>query len=342
MRSWAKNLPLEEIPCILCASQDLEELYIRDGGFNCGINIRIVKCRKCSLVFQNPRIIPEKRARLYDKDYCIFDHGRDAFDLKNAQIFFHALTETGKPSGRLLDVGCSKGWFLYLARKGGWETYGLEISELAASYAREKLKLDVTTGTLCNHSFPEKYFDCITMWDLLEHTENPIEELIQANHLLKDDGLLILETPNCGSIYSKILRSHWTGYMIYHNYYFSYHTLKKVLEKARLHIVKMVTPKVNFFSKDGFERWKLRELSGRIASGMLGKNGKEMLLRKLGLFGKPSYKEVTKLNDSHLNEMNLAQDSLRKTWVDYINYLTDFLFQNLKLGDALRVYAKRG
>jgi len=74
----------------------------------------------------------------------------------------------------------------------------------------------------------------------------------------------------------------------------------------------------------------------------LSKKGREMLLRKLGLFGKPCYKEVTILNGSHLNEMNLAQDTLRKTWADYINYPTDFLFRNLKLGDALRVHAKTG
>src|SRR3954447_12213329 len=43
------------------------------------------------------------------------------------------------PSGRLLGVGCSHGLLLDEARKLGYETEGLELSEHAAAYARDHL-----------------------------------------------------------------------------------------------------------------------------------------------------------------------------------------------------------
>ena len=50
--------------------------------------------------------------------------------------------------GRALDVGCATGRLLEGLRARGWEAYGVETGAAAAAHARERLGLDVRTGSL--------------------------------------------------------------------------------------------------------------------------------------------------------------------------------------------------
>ena len=50
--------------------------------------------------------------------------------------------------GALLDLGCWVGFLLDEARQRGWQTIGVEPSEFASAYARDRLGLDVRTEGL--------------------------------------------------------------------------------------------------------------------------------------------------------------------------------------------------
>jgi hypothetical protein len=56
--------------------------------------------------------------------------------------------------GALCDLGCWVGFLLAEARDRGWETVGVEPSRFASEYARERLGLDVRTGTLGDADLP--------------------------------------------------------------------------------------------------------------------------------------------------------------------------------------------
>jgi SAM-dependent methyltransferase len=104
---------------------------------------------------------------------------------------------TGR-SGRLLDMGCGLGYFLkVLDPHTSWQGYGCEVSAAAVRYAREALGLPrVACGRLEEADFPERSFDVITMWDLIDHILHP-DPLVQRCHsLLKDDGICFIRTPN--------------------------------------------------------------------------------------------------------------------------------------------------
>src|SRR5690349_4098831 len=49
---------------------------------------------------------------------------------------------------RILDVGCSYGFFLDTAQERGWSVAGVEVSASAAQFARERYDLPVYTGLL--------------------------------------------------------------------------------------------------------------------------------------------------------------------------------------------------
>src|SRR3990167_5774810 len=99
----------------------------------------IVQCRNCHLVYQNPR--DRDVASLYqavDDDYYfsskedrIATFERDLGELKEVM---------GRTEGvkKLLDIGCSYGFFMDVAAERGWEVYGCEISKPQFQVAQQR------------------------------------------------------------------------------------------------------------------------------------------------------------------------------------------------------------
>ncbi|MBK7893379.1 MAG: class I SAM-dependent methyltransferase [Anaerolineaceae bacterium] len=96
-------------------------------------------------------------------------------------------------NGRLLDIGCATGNYLAEMRKLNWDVNGIELQTEAAQYAQKRLNLDVYNGDLLTYPASQNKFDVITMWDVLEHTHQPLQVLAKARNLLKPGGLLIFQ-----------------------------------------------------------------------------------------------------------------------------------------------------
>jgi SAM-dependent methyltransferase len=133
--------------------------------------------------------------------------------------------------GRLLDVGCSTGYFLNAARLD-FATLGIEPSEWAAAFARNQLHLEVLTGTLENLDLPREGFDVVVLNDVIEHLTDPRAALLRVKDLLRPGGLLYLVTPDIDSLSARLLRSRWWGLRPAHIYYFSPRTLRDLLHET--------------------------------------------------------------------------------------------------------------
>ena len=97
----------------------------------------------------------------------------------------------------LLDVGCGFGYFLELASRNSWNTYGVEIVDSAVEVARNKLgEKNIYHGSLRNAHYLDEYFDAITLWDVLVMVENPIEELRECYRILKGGGKIGIRVRN--------------------------------------------------------------------------------------------------------------------------------------------------
>ncbi|NTW22351.1 class I SAM-dependent methyltransferase [Candidatus Falkowbacteria bacterium] len=103
-------------------------------------------------------------------------------------------------SGKILDVGCGLGFFLQAVQGvPGWEAYGYEISEPAANYASNILRLKhVFKGRVEDNGFENGSFEIVTLFDVIEHLPNPKPMLDSIKSLLAEDGIIFVHTPNAG------------------------------------------------------------------------------------------------------------------------------------------------
>ena len=166
---------MKYINCNLCNSNEYKLFKEIDG-------YRLVKCRNCGLVYLNPRPSQQEIKEKYSVEYHIKrllkGETKTAKEIegrinKNIGRAEEIVSQFGN-KGKLLDIGCSDGFFITCLRRYGWDVSGVDISEWATEFARKKLELNVFTGTVEDIQYNEKY-DIITMYHILEHFPNPIE-----------------------------------------------------------------------------------------------------------------------------------------------------------------------
>lgn len=214
--------------CILCEQDNREAVYIKNS-------LHILKCENCGLVYlaQYPCGIDRQIHKNYTGYY---------FDTLSSDrsTFKRRMEIIGKfkVAGRLLDIGCSVGTFLDIARLKGWEAYGSDIDKDAVDYCINTLRLNVRLGELGVWDFSSDYFDIVTMNDVVEHLKNPLSILLEIKRILKKDGLLFISTPNINSVVAKIMGIRWFHLKPQeHLYYFTPDTLKRILKKTGFKVV---------------------------------------------------------------------------------------------------------
>lgn len=198
----------------------------------------LVLCQSCGLQFLKPDQFPKDPCLLYGEKYF---HGAVYSDyLQEEKIrleWFRAKMELIKGflprAGKVLDVGCAMGFYLKVMQESGYSVYGVDISTYAARLAASVPGVTIHTGDLCSAAYPPGYFDLVAMWDLLEHLPDPRRDLLESNRILKEDGVLVMETVNIGSLCARLLREKWPLYFPpYHLYHFSKPSVLRLLERS--------------------------------------------------------------------------------------------------------------
>lgn len=98
-----------------------------------------------------------------------------------------------------LDIGAGLGQFMLLLQQQGATTLGIEPSALRRAYARDTYDLELSPHLANTDYWQSGYsetFDLVTLWDVIEHVDDPHSTLTAAATLLKPGGILFLDTPN--------------------------------------------------------------------------------------------------------------------------------------------------
>jgi len=186
------------------------------------------------------------------KDYYGFCyHDEPSNPLVQQYETWLAEVEKLRAPGSLLDVGCGTGLFLSVARRRGWEPFGIDDSVEATRWARDHFGLDPWCGEFEAFAAEGRQFDVITGWDIIEHARQPVALLRAARRCLAPGGLVALSTPNQRSILDLVAGVMYraTGgrltaplekfYIEQHFLYFTPDSLRRCLERADLEIVRL-------------------------------------------------------------------------------------------------------
>jgi len=185
--------------CPVCKSTKSTQIFDKSGG-------TYVKCNNCTMIFLDPIFKDDE----LEKYYKHLDRGQAVIVQNEAEFFdeiytkgLNIISQSAK-QGKILDIGCSSGFFLDIAKRSGWQTYGIELGKVEAELCRKKghtlytKKLEVLNL--------ETKFDVITLWDVFEHLPNGKEQLkIFKNHLT-DDGIIFMQIPNSDALAAKLMR----------------------------------------------------------------------------------------------------------------------------------------
>lgn len=145
--------------------------------------------------------------------------------------------------GKVLDIGCGNGSYLFGLKELGWDTCGVEMDKNTANAARELLGLNIYNGNFEEIDLTPGSFDVITMWHSLEHFYDPTATLKKAYSLLKPEGIIILGLPNAISFEARIFGKYWWAWEApRHLYHFSGSTITKLLANCGFSQIKVKYP----------------------------------------------------------------------------------------------------
>ena len=170
-----------------------------------------------------------------------------------------AAFEAYRQNGTFLEIGCSLGDFLHVIDQAGWDAVGVEISDAAAGYARDKWQLDVRTGTLetITPALTPESFDVIWAANLIEHVVSPSRFLADIQKLLRPGGILIASTLNFNSWAFQFSGGRWE-YLFSareHRFVFSPELLERYCSNSGLTMERTVTTGFRCISKTKKREW---------------------------------------------------------------------------------------
>ena len=100
-----------------------------------------------------------------------------------------------REAGRLLDIGCSGGYFLAEAKRQGWQGIGMDLSHEACTLAR-RAGLNTVHAESGHLPFRDGCMDAVSFVNVLDHVADPVGSLLEARRVLAPGGVLVVRIPN--------------------------------------------------------------------------------------------------------------------------------------------------
>jgi SAM-dependent methyltransferase len=248
------DAPLELAPttCAVCRVDDAEPIAVGEDFEYRTVpdSFLMMRCRRCGLVYLNPRPADREGPRIYPDHYHAFNFSEAEFGLIHRvrrRLEARRLLRwcRGLPAdARILDVGCGDGFHLGLLREFGeptWTLRGVDVDSRAVAQAR-RAGLDVVEGTV--ETLPKDHgYHLALMIMTVEHLPSPVETIRAVAERLLPGGRLVIVTDNVRSPDFAVFGGrHWGGYHFpRHTYLFDRDTLSRLAAAAQLGVERIST-----------------------------------------------------------------------------------------------------
>jgi SAM-dependent methyltransferase len=247
------EIPVANKTCLLCGRRNfipLNTFTLNQSRFH------TVRCVHDGMMWLEPQPTEE----FYRRIYGVYYHNVSANDplIEQATLDVHSNQEELKrnaklrldqieqfvKTGRLLEVGFGNGDMLDEAHNKGWQVVGLEIDQICVNQMNNQ-GITAFCSDLLNYEGELGSFDVIGMYNVIEHTLDPVANLRKSFSLLKAGGILVLRLPDTEA-------KGPPASLIAHVYHFNAHTIMVLLRNCGFEILCI----------DSFGLWKPKRYSG--------------------------------------------------------------------------------
>ena len=226
--------------CPVCSSRAINPLLTLKDHSVSGEQFVIWQCSDCSLRFTQDVPGAQAMQPYYQSEAYISHSDTSKGFINSTYQRVRRITLKGKASlvkkftglakGRLMDLGAGTGAFLHQMQSEGWQGMGVEPDAGARANAKKTYGLELQTPDSLQQA-PEKSFDAITLWHVLEHVHDLHATLQQLQTVLKDSGRMFIAVPNYTSTDADLYRLYWAAYDVpRHLYHFSPRSMEVLLQ----------------------------------------------------------------------------------------------------------------
>lgn len=234
-------------PCPICAGKARWRLALYDDRYGFPGMYGSYRCLNCGHRFLDRTLPTDILARIYTDYYPRANSDPKAhppFKPRSGLLAWLAGAQASAfrwvpEKVRVLDVGCGFGRALgyHLAR--GCEAVGSEADENARASA-EHYGYDIRIGEFNPDDYELETFDIITLDQVVEHLDHPLETLEGLERILAPGGAVILSTPNPEGLGNLVFNKRWTHWHApYHIHLFSRDSMTAAAGRAGLGLESM-------------------------------------------------------------------------------------------------------
>lgn len=161
-------------------------------------DVALLRCETCDFVYANAADEEIRHANSHNDEETVarYDRIQSGYDVVWFDWTAKRLT-SGKPAGRVLDIGCGNCLLLKSFQKLGWSCSGFDPSPWADECGRSH---GFTIYRAVDADVPQDWFDLVVSTSTLEHVAQPRESLLFALRCLKKGGVGYWTVPNCSSL----------------------------------------------------------------------------------------------------------------------------------------------
>jgi SAM-dependent methyltransferase len=218
---------------------------------------RINRCVGCDLQYSSPILDDSGVQALYAAGVATKPNefsgtnvatGEDGAVRRTMQLYYDCIRPFLRSKHRLLEVGCDVGYLIEAARKDGFsEIYGCEPNPVAREIASRIPQTNITDLFYEHWTLPEDHFDALTLIHVLDHLVDPMTVLRKALVELRAGGILFAVVHDVDCLIARVTGERFPPFNLYHHYFFSKRTLRKLLEAAGFNVL-AVKNTVNCYS----------------------------------------------------------------------------------------------
>jgi SAM-dependent methyltransferase len=188
--------------CPMCGTSGPTYLASRTKS---GKEYKLAHCRQCGQHFCDPAPTPDEILGFYQGDFHheLRDYGATERIFGQKFSRYRDWIQSYLKGGRSIDLGTATGLFPYLLKQVGFDAEGTEYNAESAAWGTDRYGIRIRVGGAELIASELACYDLISMTDVLEHTEHPLNSLKAVRRSLKPRGFMLITFPDISSIESR-------------------------------------------------------------------------------------------------------------------------------------------